>query len=188
MRFWNRIDDAAEIGRGLPNSQFCVAQRIMTWQRDRHARQAAIDHGLRLGAAVDHRDDDAPSAGIEHAFDILDAVPRDARQRHTARRRDDRKGKHSAAVSIVAAECSSSTVSQSNPLRPMSPARIGSGSASQVPTLASPDFNFARTGLVFMAVGRWEGANFSAARAVWEIRTHRGSRPSAGGGRHGHRG
>ena len=55
------------------------------------------------------------------------------------------RAKLSAAVSKLTGVCSSSTVSQSKPTRAMSRAAMVSDRVSQVPTLGSPRFNFART-------------------------------------------
>jgi hypothetical protein len=48
-----------------------------------------FDHGFGFGFGVDHRNDYAPGAGVEDAFDVFGAVDRHARQRNAATAGDD---------------------------------------------------------------------------------------------------
>src|SRR5207249_4096185 len=67
--------------------------------------------------------------------------------------------KLSAAVSKSMGVCSSSTVSQSKPTRAIKRAETRSGKVSQVPTLGSPRFSFARAWFVFIRALSAKGAN-----------------------------
>ena len=79
------------VGRGIGAEVRRVERAADAALADR-AIARGLDHGLGFLAAVDHRHDDAPRAGIEHALDVLAGVPGDARERHNAVGRDD--GEH----------------------------------------------------------------------------------------------
>ena len=100
-------------------------------------KKVASAAALGLFAAVDHRHDDAPGAGIEHALEVLAGWFQGMRTMGalppvvTAPNMSER-------VRMSMGLCSVSTTSQSKPRRDTNSAASGLGSESQVPTDGSP--------------------------------------------------